>query len=136
MWAFTGIKNSDFLKGDTKELIKRQSTERLHHLSMLSRNILPSSIDVSLTVLCFTGFNPSRPDAKQQEETVGHHQVAGSGERHALLRLPRPVAMLFGFQLSLLADWALHAAGEGGRAKGLINCHILLNLHGLSRGHE
>lgn len=96
-----------------KVLLRRQLTENLHQVNMLYHNTLPCSIDLSLTILCFAALNPSRPDAKQQKETVGHNQVAGSGERQVFLRLPRPVTMLFNFQLSLLADWALRAAGEG-----------------------
>lgn len=79
---------------------------------MLYHYTLPCTINLSL-IFHFAGLNPSRPDAKQQKETVGHNQVAGSRERQAFLRFPRPVTVLFHLQLSLLADWALCAAGEG-----------------------
>lgn len=97
---------------------------------------LPCSGVHSLTILPFTGFHPGGPDAQQEEETVGHHQVAGSRERQVFLRFPLLVPLLPRIQLPLWADWALHAAGEGGGAKGFIHCHILLYLHGLPSGHE
>lgn len=62
--------------------------------------------------------------------------MAGSRERQAFPRIPSLVPLLFGTIVSLRADGDLHAARKAGGAKGLVNCHILLYLHGLTCGHE
>lgn len=121
------------------------SVETAHRKTALKANqtnmfcltqTLPCSGVHSLTILPFTGFHPSGPDTQQEEETVGHHQVAGSRERQDLLRFPLLVPLLPGIQLSVWADWALHAALVGGSTKGFVHCHVLLYVHGLPGGHE
>lgn len=97
---------------------------------------LPCSIVHSLSILPFAWVHPSRSDPQKEEETAGHHQMADSRERQTFLGFPLLVPLLLGIQLTIWADWALHAAGEGGGAEGLVDCHVLLHLHGLPGGHE
>lgn len=139
------MKNSvvDFLKvGWCRQLVQKQLTEKHNCTKAKQTNIrclaqtLPCSSVHSLTILPFAGLHPSRPDPQQEEETAGHHQMAGSRERQAFLGFPLLLPLLLGIQLPLWADWALHAAGEGGSAKGFVHRHILLYLHSLTGGHE
>lgn len=62
--------------------------------------------------------------------------MADNRERQAFLGFPLLVPLLLGIQLPIWADRALHAAGEGGGAEGLVDRHVLLHLHGLPGGHE
>lgn len=62
--------------------------------------------------------------------------MAGIGERGAFLRFPIIFPHLFGIGGPFWAGGALHAAGEVGRAKRLVDRHILLHLQGFPGGHE